>query len=180
MFLPIGDTPNPGGGFRPWVTWLLVLVNVTVWLLWTLPASLAPGDPSDPMFAEVARRLLHGLPPGLDPRAALASITSWDVAVQRWGFRPGAPSAVTLLSAMFMHANFAHLAGNMLFLWIYGDNVEHRIGRLPYLAAYLGTGAVATLGFALVAPDADTPLVGASGAISGVLGMYFLMFPGTS
>jgi hypothetical protein len=78
---------------------------------------------------------------------------------------------------MFLHANFMHLAGNMLFLWIYGDNCEHRLGRLLYLAIYLLTGAAATLSFALFASGSLTPLVGASGAISGVLGLYFLLFP---
>jgi hypothetical protein len=82
-----------------------------------------------------------------------------------------------LLGSMFLHAGFAHLAGNMLFLWIYGDNVEHRLGRLPFLLAYLGTGVLATLAFSLVAGASLTPLVGASGAISGVLGLYFVLFP---
>jgi hypothetical protein len=70
-----------------------------------------------------------------------------------------------------------HLFGNMLFLWIYGDNVERRLGSLPYLFWYLATGLVATLTHALVFSSSDVPLVGASGAISGVLGFYFLWFP---
>ena len=105
------------------------------------------------------------------------SSTRWDLFVEQHGYVPGDPSLVDLFTAMFVHANFAHLAGNMLFLWIYGDNVEHRLGRLGYLAAYLGTGVVATLAFAQFAPLPDIPLVGASGAISGVLGMYFVLFP---
>jgi hypothetical protein len=70
-----------------------------------------------------------------------------------------------------------HLFGNMLFLWIYGDNVEHRLGKLKYLLWYLLTGAAATMFHALVFAASDTPLVGASGAISGVLGFYFIWFP---
>jgi hypothetical protein len=70
-----------------------------------------------------------------------------------------------------------HLVGNMLFLWIYGDNVEHRLGRLRYLLWYLLTGVAATLFYTLFAPGSKLPLVGASGAISGVLGFYFLWFP---
>ena len=70
-----------------------------------------------------------------------------------------------------------HLFGNMLFLWIYGDNVEHRLGRVRFLSWYLATGVAATLAFALFASDSMVPLVGASGAISGVLGFYFLWFP---
>jgi membrane associated rhomboid family serine protease len=176
LFLPIGDTPNPQG-WRPWVTWLLILANVAVYVLWTLPLTILPADPGDPTTAEIVRRIVDALPRDVDPRAVLQSLSAWDLEVHRWGYRPGAPSVATLFSAMFMHAGFAHLAGNMLFLWIYGDNVEHRLGRLPFLAAYLATGAVATLSFALVAPDPQMPLVGASGAISGVLGLYFLQFP---
>jgi hypothetical protein len=70
-----------------------------------------------------------------------------------------------------------HLFGNMLFLWIYGDNVERRLGALPYLLGYLLTGVAATLAHSLVFSSSDIPLVGASGAISGVLGFYFLWFP---
>ena len=70
-----------------------------------------------------------------------------------------------------------HLFGNMLFLWIYGDNVEYRLGRLAFLLWYLATGVAATLFFAVFALDSTVPLVGASGAISGVLGFYFLWFP---
>ncbi|HEX9724329.1 MAG TPA: rhomboid family intramembrane serine protease, partial [Vicinamibacteria bacterium] len=70
-----------------------------------------------------------------------------------------------------------HLFGNMLFLWIYGDNVEHRLGRVKYLFWYLATGVAATVFYALFAGGSNLPLVGASGAISGVLGFYFLWFP---
>ena len=83
-----------------------------------------------------------------------------------------------LFTSMFMHAGFMHLLGNMVFLWVYGDNVEHRLGRVGFLFSYLLTGIAATLAFAGVAGNSGTPLVGASGAISGVLGLYFLLFPG--
>ena len=78
---------------------------------------------------------------------------------------------------MFLHAGWTHLLGNMLFLWIFGDNLEARLGPAKYLAVYLGTGVAATLFFAVFQPDSYIPLVGASGAISGVLGCYFLWFP---
>ncbi len=78
---------------------------------------------------------------------------------------------------MFMHGGFIHLFGNMLFLWIYGDNVEKRLGKLAYLFWYLATGAAATLFHALLAGGSPIPLVGASGAISGILGFYFVWFP---
>ncbi|MEQ1505515.1 MAG: rhomboid family intramembrane serine protease [Myxococcota bacterium] len=170
MFLPIGDTPNPRG-FVPWVTWLLIAVNVAIHLLLALPASMMPADPSSPGAVAIADRL-RDLGPGV-----VQAISGWDVFVEDHGFRPGAPSALDLFTAMFLHANLAHLVGNMLFLWIYGDNVEHRVGRLPFLAGYLATGAAATLAFAAIAADPLIPMIGASGAISGVLGAYFVMFP---
>jgi len=78
---------------------------------------------------------------------------------------------------MFLHADFLHLLSNMLMLWIFGDNVEARLGRVGYLVAYLVTGVAATLSFAAAASKSMTPLVGASGAISGVLGFYLIWFP---
>ena len=78
---------------------------------------------------------------------------------------------------MFLHGGFMHLFGNMLFLWIYGDNVEKRLGMIPFVLWYLATGAAATLFHAAVFSTSDVPLVGASGAISGVLGFYFVWFP---
>ena len=78
---------------------------------------------------------------------------------------------------MFLHGGFMHLFGNMLFLWIYGDNVERRLGSLAYLFWYLATGVAATLTHALVFSSSDVPLVGASGAISGVLGLLLRLVP---
>jgi membrane associated rhomboid family serine protease len=79
---------------------------------------------------------------------------------------------------MFMHGGWLHLGGNMLFLWIFGDNVEHRIGHLNFLFFYLILGVVASLAQILVAPDSIIPTLGASGAISGILGAYLVLFPG--
>jgi membrane associated rhomboid family serine protease len=97
--------------------------------------------------------------------------------IERWGYRPSAPRVETLFTSMFLHAGLMHLGGNMLFLWIFGDNVEARLGHGRYLLAYLATGAAGTLAFGLLHPGGTDPLVGASGAISGVQGMYFLGFP---
>lgn len=82
-----------------------------------------------------------------------------------------------LISAMFMHGGFFHLLGNMWFLWIFGDNVEDRIGRVKYVIFYLLVGILATLAHVVAEPSSAMPLVGASGAIAGVLGAYFLFFP---
>jgi membrane associated rhomboid family serine protease len=106
----------------------------------------------------------------------LESVDRYSLFTQRHGYKPGAPTLVSLIFCMFLHGGFLHLAGNMLYLWIFGDNVEARLGPVGYLVAYLATGALATLSFAHFEPDSLTPLVGASGAISGVLGLYLVWF----
>jgi len=83
----------------------------------------------------------------------------------------------TLITNMFLHAGFMHILGNMLFLWVFGDNIEAIIGRLPFLAFYLVGGITASLIHSLVDPSSMIPAVGASGAISAVMGAYLVMFP---
>lgn len=173
MFLPIGDSPNPRG--TPYVNYLLIGLNVGVFLLVSLPLMQAGPDLSDPLLLDFLRAL--GARGAVSVQAVQEQISAYDLFVFRHGYRPGDPSALSLFSAMFLHAGWLHLAGNMLFLWIFGDNVEHRLGALRYLAVYLGAGIAATLFFALFVPSSQVPLVGASGAISGVLGCYFLWFP---
>lgn len=87
------------------------------------------------------------------------------------------PIQFTLLTAMFMHGGWAHLGGNMLYLWIFGDNVEHRFGGLKFLGFYLISGLAASFAQIALAPDSVIPTLGASGAISGVLGAYLVLFP---
>lgn len=84
---------------------------------------------------------------------------------------------LSVLTAMFLHGGLLHLAGNMLFLWVFGNNVEDRLGRWRFLGFYLLCGYVATYGYALFQPSSTQPLVGASGAIAGVLGAYAVLFP---
>lgn len=83
----------------------------------------------------------------------------------------------TLLSSMFMHAGFMHLAGNMLFLWIFGDNLEDEMGHGKYLGFYIFCGVLAGLAQFIAGPTASVPMVGASGAIAGVMGGYLLLYP---
>lgn len=87
------------------------------------------------------------------------------------------PTWTTLFTSMFVHGGFFHLAGNMMFLWVFGDNIESRLGRFKFLAFYLAAGVAAALSQLAIDPNSQTPLVGASGAISGVLGAYLLTFP---
>jgi membrane associated rhomboid family serine protease len=79
---------------------------------------------------------------------------------------------------MFLHGGWGHLLGNMLFLWIFGDNIEHRLGHVRFVLFYLGAGLVASAAHIMFNAASAVPAVGASGAISGVLGGYLLMFPG--
>lgn len=83
----------------------------------------------------------------------------------------------TIFTSMFLHAGFMHLAGNMLFLFIFGDNMEDEMGHIPYLFFYLATGVAAGLLQVMAAPYSNIPTIGASGAIAGVMGGYLLMFP---
>src|SRR3954449_13175966 len=94
-----------------------------------------------------------------------------------FGLIPAAFSWVTLLTSMFLHGGFLHFAGNMLYLWIFGDNVEDRFGHGRFLLFYLLCGAVAALSQTIMNPESVVPMVGASGAIAGVMGAYFVMYP---
>jgi membrane associated rhomboid family serine protease len=87
------------------------------------------------------------------------------------------PNLVRIVVSMFLHGGWLHLGGNMLYLWIFGDNIEDRLGHFKYLLFYFLCGAAATLSHALINPDSRLPAIGASGAIAGVLGAYILLFP---
>jgi membrane associated rhomboid family serine protease len=173
MFLPIGDIPNPRT--TPYVNWALISINIAVFLLIALPQMMARPDLNDPALIDYLQML--GAKGALPVQAIYEHISAYDLLVFKYGYRPADPSLLTMFTAMFLHGGWMHLAGNMLFLWIYGDNVEHRLGHVGYLLAYLGTGVAATLFFGLFVPGSQVPMLGASGAISGVLGFYFLWFP---
>ncbi len=173
MFFPIADTPKPPG--RPYVTWGLMAINVGVFLFITFPASRAKVDLTDPLLLEYLRSI--GLYGRISAREALQHLSANDLLVFQYGFRPAVASLQTLLTSLFLHGGLMHLAGNMMFLYIFGNNVEYRLGHFRYLFAYLGCGVAATLFFALFSVNSQIPLIGASGAIFGVLGCYFLWFP---
>jgi membrane associated rhomboid family serine protease len=172
MFLPLGDEPNPSG--VPVVTYALLGLNVAVFLLVTLPLGAMRPDFDDPLLAEYVQVLATQR---FSVDDVLQFVSAYDLIVFSYGFRPSDPDGIALFTSMFLHSGFMHLAGNMLFLWIYGDNVEHRLGRGRFLLAYLGTGVLATLSHAFLDLSSVLPMVGASGAISGVLGFYFVWFP---
>ena len=85
--------------------------------------------------------------------------------------------ATPFITAMFLHANWLHIIGNMLYLWIFGDNVEDRVGHLPYLFLYLLVGVAGSIVYCLASPASQVPIIGASGAIAGILGAYFVLYP---
>ncbi len=95
--------------------------------------------------------------------------------------RPAAPPAVpgwlTLLTCIFLHGGWMHFLGNMWFLWIFGDNVEDRFGHVGYVVFYVGCGLLASLTHLVTGPGSEVPTIGASGAIAGVMGAYFLLYP---
>jgi rhomboid family protein len=109
-----------------------------------------------------------------------AQVDGWEERSElflRWGFAPAEFDLLTLVTSMFIHANPLHLLGNMLFLWIFCVNVEWCLGRVGFLAAYLLTGIAGSLAYWAASADPEIPVVGASGAISGILGIYLVAFP---
>ncbi|HEX7001059.1 MAG TPA: rhomboid family intramembrane serine protease [Trueperaceae bacterium] len=138
---------NPVHG-RPYLTWAIVAVNVLVFL-YTL--SLPGRD-------QLAFVFDQGFVPALFRQSPAGEFAS-------------------LFTSLFLHGGWGHLLSNMIFLLVFGDNVEDRLGRVPFLVFYLAGGAFATLAHSLFAGPSLVPLIGASGAISAVLGAYFAIFP---
>ena len=94
-------------------------------------------------------------------------------------FPPGpSPIQLTVISSMFMHGSFVHLFGNMFYLWIFGNNVEDYLGKFRFIIFYFLSGLLAALGQILINPNSQVPMIGASGAVAGILGAYFILFPG--
>ncbi|MCB1483465.1 MAG: rhomboid family intramembrane serine protease [Hyphomicrobiaceae bacterium] len=113
----------------------------------------------------------------------LLELAGGNAFIQEWSFIPArftrnpSSDAITILTAMFMHGGWMHLFGNMLYLWIFGNNVEDRFGSIRFLIFYLVSGLAATFAQYYFLPHSNVPNVGASGAIAGVLGAYLVMFP---
>jgi membrane associated rhomboid family serine protease len=150
--IPLKD--NIPSSRTPLITIGLIVINVLVYLnQLTLPPRAA-----------VRFVYLYGLIP--------VEIAGGELLVQH-----PVPLYGTILTSMFVHGGLLHLAGNMLYLWIFGDNVEDRLGRFRFLLFYLLSGAAAAATQILSDPHSQIPMVGASGAISGVLGAYLLLYP---
>lgn len=113
----------------------------------------------------------------------LYQLSAGEEFIKEWAFVPSRFAAnpianiPTIFTSMFMHGGFAHILGNMIYLWIFGDNVEDRFGKLPYLGFYLLCGIAATFAQFALSSDSSVPNLGASGAIAGVLGAYIVLWP---
>jgi len=184
VVIPVHDV-NPVRR-TPWVTYVLIAANVVIFLL--TPAARNTGMASVSLrelcqqeafydqYAAIPDELVHNRPLPATPDGEV-------------GVGPGGPGcvvrpstyhkipALSVLYSMFLHGGWLHLLGNMLFLWVFGNNVEDRLGRVRYLVFYLLCGYVAAYGFALFNAGSADPLIGASGAVSGVLGAYLMFFP---
>jgi membrane associated rhomboid family serine protease len=139
----------------PLVTIGLILINVVVFVY---QASLPP-------HRELALALRYGLVPSVVTR------------LPELGPRAVVPPLLSFITSMFLHGSVLHLGGNMLFLWIFGNNVEDSLGRARYALFYLLCGLAAAVTQVAAGPGSSLPMVGASGAIAGVLGAYLLLFP---
>lgn len=157
MFVPIFDD-NPLRSIKhAYVTISLIAINIVVFLL----ELTAPGQIAAASFAIVPAELLNaGARPAWGPHDAYAI-----------------PEALTLVSYMFLHGDPLHLAGNMLFLWVFGDNVEDAMGHWKFVIFYLLCGIAGGLVHAVMVPTSDVPLIGASGAVAGVIAAYLMLHP---
>jgi membrane associated rhomboid family serine protease len=153
--IPIGDD-NIGRVRTPWVTYLLIALNVLVFLI----------EINQPTEAHLQ-----------------SFFEKWAVVPQEYAQQSDLPPHIpfpfwaTLFSSMFLHGGWMHLIGNMLFLWVFGDNVEDRWGHLKFLAIYLVCGLAASFAHIFFNLSSTIPSLGASGAISGILGAYLILFP---
>jgi membrane associated rhomboid family serine protease len=175
---------------RPIVTWLLIAANVAIFVFLTPAVSSIAGVRTGPAANACQQQQFFekwgAIPKELLTNAQLPAAHDGRVvrlADGNVGCEVAAPPTfrkipvLSVLTSMFLHGSWLHLIGNMLFLAVFGNNVEDRMGRLVYLFFYLACGFVATYGFALVEQGSRTTLIGASGAIAGVLGAYLVLFP---
>src|SRR2546422_11120557 len=175
----------------PLVTVAFITVNVIAFLFWqpTLRQEKDAELAQQTFFwchGQIPYELAHQVPlarSGAHGRVEIGKdygVTSADAAQLQDHLGRECPNKsiwLSILSAMFLHGGWLHLGGNMLFLWIFGDNVEHRAGPILFLIGYLLAGLVGSLAQIISAPDSPVPSLGASGAISGVLGAYIVLFP---
>ena len=151
----------------PYVTAFIVLVNVVAWIFVQGAGQPLPLAESVCNLGLIPGELTASLPPGTPLEMGDGLVCRTD---------PGR-GLTHLISSMFLHGSWMHLIGNMWFLWLFGNNVEDAMGRMRFLAFYLLSGLAAAITQVLIHPASNIPMVGASGAISGVMGAYLILYP---
>ena len=177
MVFPLGDDNSDRTSF-PYVNVALIALNFVVFCLFQ---GFGNNDNFTLAFSTVPKEILTGRDIVTADHLQEFNTREGPREVMVPGLKPTPGSVyLTLLTSMFMHGGWAHLLGNMWFLWIFGDNIENDLGRLRYIAYYLLCGLLASLTHVLVSasgPSAEIPSLGASGAISGVMGGYLVLHP---
>ena len=176
MLMPVGDD-NSDRRIKPMVNYLLIAANIFVFIFFQ---GLGTNEKFTYSFSTVPQEIVSGEDIVTEDQMYEDPMTGERFRVS--GLQPTPISVyITLITSMFMHGGFAHIFGNMLFLMIFGDNIENRIGHYRYLIFYLVCGIIASLAHVFVSVSLGSstliPSLGASGAISGVLGGYLLLFP---
>jgi len=166
MFIPLADD-NSRRTITPAVTWTLIALNILVWLL-----QLQIGPRFSYGYAMVPAEITGGT-----DIVGTARISVGDEVVGVPHFPGPVPIYLTLITSMFMHGSWMHIIGNMLYLFIFGDQIEDLLGHFRFIVFYLVCGLTAGIAHIAVGPDSVVPSLGASGAIAGVLGGYLLRFP---
>lgn len=186
--IPVGD--NGRRTSTPWVTYAIIALNFAVFLyMLTLPSALPAGRREEAsQFVEQTQSICYGYS---------TFPTDADRFICKWAFQPKeffdtvadkSPLSIedrqaalaAIVTSMFLHGGWLHILGNMLFLLVFGDNVEDRLGHGIYLLFYLFAGIVAALIQGAINPESVIPVLGASGAVAGVLGAYLIWFPGAT
>ena len=177
MVFPVGDD-NSDRRLFPFVSIALIIANVFVFVVLQ---QMGENENFTLAYCQVPQEIITGHDVVTEPSVREIAVQGQTVQVAMPGLRETPiPVWMTLLTAIFMHGSVMHLAGNMWFLWIFGDNVEDDMGHAKYLLFYLATGIIASLAFVVFNSSGEaalTPCLGASGAISGVLGAYLVLHP---
>jgi len=151
----------------PVVTYALIAVNILVWLI-----EIGLGEKFINGYSTVPFEITHNT-----DLVGMQTVQAGGQSIPIHLYPGPTPIYLTLLFSMFMHASWLHIAGNMLYLWIFGDNIEDRIGHAKFFVFYLVCGLAASAAEILFQPNSVIPSLGASGAIAGVLGAYLILFP---
>ena len=165
--IPLGDDiPTKT---KPYVTYIIIAINILVYLVDNIGAKNQLGNLWN--FSMVPQAVWHNNP----VYVPIGQAANGQTVVA--AFQGLSPQWLTIFTSMFMHGSLLHIGGNLLYLWIFGNNIEDTLGHFAFVVFYLAAGFLAALTHILTNVNSPTPLVGASGAIAGVLGAYWYLFP---